>query len=115
MRATNGPVTRRRRKAIKRRVEGAWGTKHTSYKIARQTLIRSEKYALRDRRAKKRDFRRLWIARINAALRANGHNYSTFINALAKKKILINRLMISELAINHPTEFNELVTFAFAK
>jgi large subunit ribosomal protein L20 len=59
MRVTNGPTTRRRRKAIKRRVEGAWGTKHTSYKIARQTLIRASKYALRDRRAKKRDFRAL--------------------------------------------------------
>ncbi|MDR2846869.1 MAG: 50S ribosomal protein L20 [Mycoplasmataceae bacterium] len=115
MRATNGPVTRQRRKAIKRRVEGAWGTKHTSYKIARQTLIRSAKYALRDRRAKKRDFRSLWISRINAALRPMGYNYSTFINALAKKKILINRLIVSELAINNPAEFNSLVEFAFAK
>jgi large subunit ribosomal protein L20 len=59
MRVTNGPTTRRRRKATKRKVEGAWGTKHTSYKIARQTLIRSESYAFRDRRAKKRDFRKL--------------------------------------------------------
>jgi large subunit ribosomal protein L20 len=59
MRATNGPVTRQRRKAIKKRVSGAWGTKHTSFKIARQTVLRSAEYAYRDRKAKKRDFRKL--------------------------------------------------------
>jgi large subunit ribosomal protein L20 len=115
MRATNGSVTRQRRKAIKKRVAGAWGTKHTSYKIARQTLIRSEMYALRDRRAKKRDFRRLWIARITAAIRPLGYNYSTFINALTKQNVEVNRKMLSELAITNPNEFKALVDKVMTK
>ncbi|MDR0545791.1 MAG: 50S ribosomal protein L20 [Mycoplasmataceae bacterium] len=109
MRVKGGPVTRRRRKAIKNRVEGAWGTKHTSYRIARQTLLRSADYAYTDRRAKKRDFRKLWNTRINAAVRELGYNYSTFINALHKNKIAINRKMLSELAINNKESFNALV------
>ncbi|MDR1234523.1 MAG: 50S ribosomal protein L20 [Mycoplasmataceae bacterium] len=109
MRVKGGQTTRQRRKATKRRVEGAWGTKHTSYKIARQTLLRSADYAYRDRKARKRDFRKLWNARINAAVRELGYNYSTFINALHKAKIAINRKMLSELAINNPEEFKTLV------
>jgi large subunit ribosomal protein L20 len=115
MRATNGPTTRRKRKAIKRLVEGSWGTKHTSYKIARQTLLRSKKYALRDRRQKKRDFRAVWINRISSGVKQYGYNYSSFINNLIKHKIKLNRLMISELAINHPNEFKLLVETVFKK
>ena len=110
MRVTNGPQTRRKRKAIKRKVEGAWGTKHTSYKIARQTLIRSASYAYRDRKAKKGEFKNLWIARINAAVKQfGGRNYSTFINCLKKANILINKKMLSELAINNPEIFKYLL------
>jgi large subunit ribosomal protein L20 len=115
MRATNGPVTRQRRKAMKRRVEGHWGTKHTSYKIARQSVIRASTYALRDRRAKKRTWRKLWISRITAAVRPLGYNYSTFINALAKQNILMNRKMLSEMAINNPVEFEALVKQVMTK
>lgn len=109
MRATNGPVTRQRRKSIKKRVSGAWGTKHTSFKIARQTLLRSATYAYRDRKAKKRDFRKLWINRINGSVRALGYNYSTFINGMKKNNILVNRKMLSELAIHNPEAFKAVV------
>ncbi|MDR1850645.1 MAG: 50S ribosomal protein L20 [Mycoplasmataceae bacterium] len=115
MRATNGPVTRRRRNSIKKRVSGAWGTKHTSYKIARQTLIRASIYALRDRRAKKGDFRKLWINRINGALKTMGYNYSSFMNGLKKNKIEINRKMLSELIIQEPNAFKAIVEKAMAK
>jgi len=115
MRATNGPKTRARRKAIKKRVAGAWGTKHTSYKIARQTLIRSCMYAFRDRKQKKREFRKLWINRINSQLREMGYNYSTFINALTKANIKINRKMLSEMAISEPENFKKLVNSVMKK
>jgi large subunit ribosomal protein L20 len=115
MRIKGGATTRQRRKATKKRVEGAWGTKHTSYKIARQTLLRSADYAYRDRKARKRDFRKLWNSRINASVRALGYNYSTFINGLHKAKITINRKMLSELAINNPEEFKVLVDKVMSK
>ncbi|MDR0985889.1 MAG: 50S ribosomal protein L20 [Mycoplasmataceae bacterium] len=109
MRVKGGATTRQRRKATIRKVEGAWGFKKSSYKIARQTLIRSSEYAYRDRKARKRDFRKLWNTRINSAVRELGYNYSTFINALKKAKVALNRKMISELAISQPNEFKSLV------
>ncbi|MDR0857070.1 MAG: 50S ribosomal protein L20 [Mycoplasmataceae bacterium] len=109
MRVTNGSTTRQRRKALKRKVEGAWGTKHTSFKIAKQTLIRAKGYAFDDRKQKKRDFRKLWIQRINSQVRALGYNYSTFMANLTKQNISINRKMLSEMAISNPDEFKTLV------
>ena len=109
MRATNGAATRKRRKQMKRRVEGAWGTKHTSYKIAHQTYIRNAEYAYVGRKQKKRDFRKLWIARINAACRPLGITYSKLMNGLKKQKITINRKMLAELAINNPDQFKTIV------
>jgi len=109
MRATNGPKTRAKRKAVKNFVSGAWGTKHTSYKIARQTMIRSCMYAYAHRKAKKRDFRELWIQRINAAVRPMNLSYSKFMNLLKKNNIEVNRKMLSELAINNPAEFKAIV------
>ena len=109
MRVKGGKVTRRRHKAVLRQAEGTWGTRHTSYRIAKQTIIRAGEYAYRDRRNKKRDFRRLWIARINAAVRAKGYTYSAFIHQLEVNKIEINRKMLAELAINNPEAFNALV------
>lgn len=109
MRATNGSTTRQRRKAMKKRVEGTWGTRHTSYKIAHQTYIQSQEYAYRDRKNKKRDFRKLWISRINAACRPMGITYSQLMNGLKKNNININRKMLSELAINQPEQFAALV------
>ncbi len=109
MRVKGGYVTRRRRKRWLDKAEGSWGTRHTSFKIAKQTVIRASEYAYNDRRKKKSNFRKLWIARINAAIRPMGYTYSQFIAALNKKKININRKMLSELAINNPKEFEDLV------
>lgn len=109
MRVKGGYVTRQRRKRWLKRAEGSWGTRHTSYRIARQTVIRASQYAYNDRRKRKNDFRKLWIARINAAVREQGYTYSAFMCALKKSNININRKMLSELAINNPNEFNELV------
>ena len=109
MRVKGGYVTRQRRKRWLKRAEGSWGTRHTSFRIAKQTVIRAAQYSYNDRRKKKNDFRKLWIARINAAVRQTGFTYSQFINALKKKNISINRKMLSELAINNPKEFEELV------
>lgn len=115
MRVKGGTVTRRRHKAVLKQAEGTWGTRHTSYRIAKQTIIRAGEYAYRDRRNKKRDFRRLWIARINAAVRELGYTYSAFMHQLNEKKIEINRKMLSELAINNPNEFKSLVESVMKK
>lgn len=110
MRIKTGNITRKRHKAVLKQAEGSWGTRHTSYRIARQTIIRAGEYAYRDRKNKKRDFRRLWIARINAAVRANGYTYSQFMHQLTAQNIQINRKMLAELAINNVEEFNKLVS-----
>ncbi|MBU3830783.1 MAG: 50S ribosomal protein L20 [Candidatus Ureaplasma intestinipullorum] len=115
MRVKGGTVTRRRHKAVLKQAEGTWGTRHTSYRIAKQTIIRAGEYAYRDRKNKKRDFRRLWISRINAAVRELGYTYSAFMHELSAKKIEINRKMLSELAINNPEEFNALVESVMKK
>ncbi len=115
MRVKGGTVTRRRHKAVLKQAEGTWGTRHTSYRIAKQTIIRAGEYAYRDRKNKKRDFRRLWISRINAAVRELGYTYSAFMHELSAKKIEINRKMLSELAINNPEEFKALVESVMKK
>lgn len=109
MRVKGGSTTRQRRKATKKSVEGSWGTRHTSYRVARQTGIRASQYAYIDRKKKKRDFRKLWILRINASVKNLGYNYSKFMHQLKVKNITINRKMLSELAINQPNEFKKLV------
>lgn len=112
MRATNGVATHKRRKAMKRKVEGSWGTRHTTYKTAHQTYVQAQEYAYRDRKNKKRDFRKLWIARINAACRPLGITYSCLMHGLKAHEININRKMLSELAINNPDQFKALVELA---
>lgn len=109
MRATNTVATRNRRKKVIKRAEGSWGTRHITFKVAKQTVIRAGQYSYRDRKAKKRDFRKLWIARLNAALKAKGHSYSVFMHQMKLAQIEINRKMLSEMAINNPVEFNTLV------
>ncbi len=115
MRVKGGSSTRKYRKSIKEAASGSRGTRHTSYRVAKQTVIRSAQYAFRDRKAKKRDFRKLWIARISAACKELGVNYSTFMYGLKKNKIEINRKMLSELAISNPKEFKILVDTACKK
>ena len=101
--------TRARHKKILKLAKGYRGAKSKLYKTANQAVMKSLVYAYRDRKAKKREFRQLWIARINAATRANGMSYSKFMNGLKQKGIEINRKMLSEIAIADPEAFKKLV------
>ena len=101
--------TRARHKKILKLAKGYRGAKSKLYKTANQAVMKSLVYAYRDRKAKKREFRQLWIARINAATRANGMSYSKFMNGLKQKGIGINRKMLSEIAISDPEAFKKLV------
>ncbi len=109
-RVKGGVTTRRRRKKWLKLAKGYYGHKHIAYKTAKEQVMNSLAYAYRDRRNRKRNFRRLWIARINAATRAQGMSYSLFINGLKKLNIDLNRKMLSELAIHNPNEFNALIS-----
>ncbi|MGZ9756533.1 50S ribosomal protein L20 [Mycoplasma sp. 394] len=108
-RVKGGTVTRARRKKWIKLAKGYFGHKSIGYKVAKQAVIKSWTYAFRDRKQVKRNFRKLWIARINAATRAEGLSYSRFINGLKKANVTINRKMLSELAINEPKTFSMLV------
>ena len=101
--------TRARRKKILKLAKGYRGAKSKLFKTANQAVMKSLSYAYRDRKAKKREFRQLWIARINAAARMNGISYSKFMNGLKKNNININRKMLSEIAISDPAAFTKLV------
>ena len=107
-------MTRKRRKKTLKLAKGYWGSKSKHFKMAKQQVMKSGNYAFAGRKAKKRDFRRLWIARINAACRAQGTNYSSFMNGLKKAGIDLNRKMLSEMAINDPASFVKLVETAKA-
>ncbi len=107
-------MTRKRRKKTLKLAKGYWGSKSKHFKMAKQQVMKSGNYAFVGRKAKKRDFRRLWIARINAACRAQGINYSTFMNGLKKAGIDLNRKMLSEMAINDSASFAKLVETAKA-
>ena len=111
-RVKGGTVARKRRKKILKEASGYFGSKHRLWKTAKEQLLHSGVYAYRDRRQKKRDFRKLWITRINAACRENDISYSKFINGLAKAGIEINRKMLSEMAIDDPKSFTSLVETA---
>lgn len=108
-RVKGGTIHRARRKKIMKEAKGFFGSKHRLYKSAHEQVMHSWKYAYRDRKQRKRDFRKLWITRINAACRINGISYSKFINGLSKAGITINRKMLSEIAIDDPKTFTELV------
>lgn len=107
-RVKGGYVTRRRRKAVLKLAKGYYGSKHTLYRTAHEQVMRSLAFAYRDRKTKKRDFRKLWISRINAACKLNGMKYSQFINGLALAGIEVNRKMLSEMAINDAATFTKL-------
>ena len=112
MRVKGGTVTRARRKRILKAAKGYFGSKHRLYKSAKEQLMHSGQYAFRDRKQKKRDFRKLWITRINAACRQNDISYSRFIEGLNKAGVEVNRKMLSEIAINDPKMFSEFVKVA---
>lgn len=107
-------ATRKRRKKILKLAKGYWGAKSKHFKMAKEAVMKSGNYAYIGRRLKKRDFRRLWITRINAACRMNGITYSAFINGLKKANINLNRKMLSEIAIADENAFKELVNQARA-
>ena len=111
-RVRNGAVTKARHKKVLKQAKGYFGSKHRLYKTAKEQLMHSGQYAFRDRKQKKRDFRKLWIARINAACRNEGISYSRFIEGLTKAGVEVNRKMLSEVAINDPKAFKELVKVA---
>ena len=104
-RVKGGTVTRKRRKKIIKLSKGYYGSKHTLFKTAKEQVMNSYTYAYRDRRQKKRDFRRLWIARINAAARINGMSYSTLIHGLKLAGIEMNRKMLADLAVTDAAAF----------
>ncbi|MDR0916147.1 MAG: 50S ribosomal protein L20 [Oscillospiraceae bacterium] len=108
-------ATRKRRNKILKLASGYWGSKSRHYKMANQAVMKSLRYAYIGRKQKKREFRQLWIARINAAAKANGLNYSTFIHGLKLAGIEMNRKMLSETAIHDPAAFTALVETAKAK
>ena len=111
-RAKGGPKTRARRKRVLDLAEGYWGAKSKLFRSATEQVDHSLKYAYRDRKARKRDFRRLWIARINAAARLNGVTYSRFIAGLTKSGVALDRKILADLAISDPTGFAKLVDTA---
>nr|WP_318023560.1 50S ribosomal protein L20 [Mycoplasmopsis fermentans] len=112
MRVKGGTVTRARRKKWLKLAKGYFGHKSIGYKVAKQAVVKSWTYAFRDRKQIKREFRKLWIARINAATRAEGLSYSKFINGLKRANVTINRKMLSELAISEPKTFAMLIKIA---
>ena len=109
MRVKNGTIHRAHRKKALKQAKGYFGSKHRLYKTAKEQVMHSDRYAYRDRRAKKRDFRKLWITRINAACRLSDISYSKFINGLDKAGIEINRKMLAEIAIDDPKAFTNIV------
>ena len=102
---------KKRRKVLKL-AKGYWGSKSKQYRTASEQVRRSLRYAYEGRKMRKRDFRRLWIVRINAAARLSGMSYSTFINGLKKKNIEVNRKMLADLAVNDAAAFAQLVAMA---
>ncbi|MDF2959920.1 MAG: ribosomal protein [Paenibacillus sp.] len=114
-RVKGGFVTRRRHKKILKLAKGYFGSKHRLFKTANAQVMKSLLYAYRDRRQKKRDFRKLWITRINAAARINGLSYSKFMHGLKLSGIEVNRKMLADLAVNDLNAFNDLATAAKQK
>ena len=107
-------MTRKRRNKVLKAAKGYWGAKSKHFKMAKQAVMKSGMYAYIGRKQKKRDFRRLWIARISAQAKVNGMNYSTFMNGLKKAGITLNRKMLSEIAIADKAAFAELAAKAKA-
>ena len=108
-RVKGGTVAKNRRRKVLKAAKGYFGRKHRLFKTAQEQVFHSGAYAYRDRKQNKRNFRKLWITRINAACRQNDISYSKFINGLSKAGVEVNRKMLSELAIDNPKAFTELV------
>ncbi len=111
-RATSGVTTRARHKKVLKLTKGHYGARHRLFRTANESMIHALVYAYRDRRQRKRDFRRLWITRINAASRQHGMNYSTFMHALKEANIQLDRKILADLAVNDPKAFEAVVSVA---
>ena len=114
MRIVRGNVSRKRHKKILKLAKGFIGARSRIFKVANCAVMKALKYAYRDRRTNKRNMRRLWIVRINAAVREQGMSYSRFVNACKKADILVNRKMLADLAVNDPEAFTVVVETAKA-
>ena len=112
MRTTKGPARNKAKKRLFRKTKGYWGGRRNLLRTAKETLVRAEVYAYRDRRVRKREFRKLWIIRINAACRQRGIRYSQFINGLLKAGIELDRKTLAEMAVNDPGAFDAVVAQA---
>jgi len=108
-RAKNSVASRKRRKKILSKAKGYWGGKSRLFKTAKESVQRAMLYAYRDRRVRKREFRKLWITRINAAVRPFGLSYSRFIHLLAQNKVQLNRKVLADLAVSDPVVFSKIV------
>jgi large subunit ribosomal protein L20 len=111
-RARKGAARRRKHKRVLREASGYWGGRHRLYQVAKVAIMRAQRYAYRDRRTRKRDFRRLWVTRLTAACRARGLTYSRFIHGLNLAQVEVDRKAMSELAIHDPVAFDALVQVA---
>jgi large subunit ribosomal protein L20 len=114
-RATNAPASRKRRRKYLKQAKGYFGSRHRLMKTARQAVEKAGQYAYRDRKQRKRQFRQLWIARINAATRAEGLTYSRFMQGLRLAEVDVNRKMLAEIAVTDSAKFAELVALAKSK
>lgn len=114
-RVKSGTVRRKRRKRILKLAKGHYGAKHRLYRVANQQVMKSLNYAYRDRRRRKRDFRKLWITRINAAARMHGLSYSRFMHGLKMAGIEVNRKMLADLAVSDQEAFKQLAETAKAQ
>lgn len=112
MRIKRGVASRKRRKRVLKLAKGYWGRRKSNFRRAKETVLRALAYSYRDRRRRKRDFRALWIMRINAAVRPFGLSYSAFMGALRKSGVEIDRKSLSELAVRNPESFGAVVEFA---
>ena len=110
--AKHSVATRKRKKKVLKQAKGFWGDRSKQYQQAKRTLMHALRYAYRDRRNKKREFRSLWIARINAACREVGITYSAFMNGLKKSKINLDRKILADLAVSEPNAFEQVVKLA---
>ncbi|MCG8524881.1 MAG: 50S ribosomal protein L20 [Opitutales bacterium] len=108
----NSPASRARRRKVLGKAKGYWGNKSRLYRYAKDAVERAEKFAYRDRRKKKTEMRQLWIVRINSICRANGINYSRFMNGLSLANVELDRKQLSEIAFNNPDAFKELIDTA---
>ena len=111
-RVKRGKTGHAKHKKVLKAVKGQWGRRKNTIRVARQAMEKAMQYAYRDRRNKKRDFKSLWIQRINAAARLNGMNYANFMNGLSKANIQIDRKVLSDIAMSDPETFKDLVNKA---